>query len=278
MDKILEAYVDIACVLPRMDRLKNTFGDTADLQQVLGFIYSDIIEFHQRAYKMFRRRAWHIWFAFNWGLSEPRFKAIISRLASHCDLLDKEAASLHFLEMKAMRDKRLQEEEAFETIRQNQMLQDVLAWLSAAEDTQEEYLYRLSDQRQPGTCNFILQDPEISSWLDSEVGPDLIWMTGKPGAGKSFLCSLIVQNLQTRSETSSIYYFCGRTSMERDSCALVLRTLLNQLLRQNRELAPLIHQAYLTKGSTKSTPVLKRMLKEIVSSIKASSFGANFPS
>ena len=82
----------------------------------------------------------------------------------------------------------------------------------------------------------------MSSWLDSEVGPDVIWMTGKPGAGKSFLSSLIVQNLQTRSETSSIYYFCGRASVERDSCALILRTLLNQLLRQNRDLAPFIHQ------------------------------------
>ena len=272
MDKILKAYADIADVLPRMDRLKSTFGDTAEFQQVSGLIYSDVIEFHQRAYKMFRRRAWHIWFAFDWGLFERRFKAITSRLTSHCDLLDKEATSLHFSQMKEMRDNRLREEEAFEISRQNQMVQDVFTWLSAAEDTQEDYLYHLLDHRQPGTYNFILKDPQISSWLDSEVGPDVIWMTGKPGAGKSFLSSSIVEYLQNRSETSSSYYFCGRASVERDSCALILRTLLNQLLRQNRDLAPLIHQAYLTKASTRSTKVLRDMLKDIMSSVKASSF------
>ena len=149
MDKILKAYADIADVLPRMDRLKSTFGDTAEFRQIVGLIYSDVIEFHQRAYKMFRRRRWHIWFAFDWGLFERRFKTITSRLASHCDLLDKEAASLHFSQMKEMRDKRLREEEDFETSRQNQMVQDVLAWLSAAEDT----LSRMIVNRGPATSS-----------------------------------------------------------------------------------------------------------------------------
>lgn len=268
IDKILRAYADIADLLPRMDRLKSTFGDTAEFHQVLGLIYSDIIEFHQRAYKIFRRRAWHVWFAFDWGLFERRFKGILSRLASHCDLLDKEAASLHFLDMKATRDKRIRDDEAFEQHRQNRMTQDVLTWLSAAEDNQADYLHGLADHRQLGTCNFILQDPQVSSWADSEVGPDVIWMTGIPGAGKSYLCSSIIQNLQTRHETSSVYYFCGQKSMERDSCALVLRTLLNQLLRQNLDLAPLIHEAYLMTGSNKSAPAVKRMLKEVLSEVK----------
>ena len=271
MEKILKAYADIGEVLPRLDRIKKTFGSTPDLHKLLALIYADIIEFHQRAYKMFRRRVWHIWFACDWGLFERRFKSIISRLASHCELLDKEAASMHFLEMKEMRDRHILEEEAAEKHRRDEMAQAVFSWLSAAEDAQEDYLHRLSDQRVLGTCDFILEDNQISSWVDGESGPEVIWMSGKPGGGKTFLCSLIIEHLPTRHDLISLYYFCGHKSSDSDSCALILRTLTNQLLRQDRELAPLIHQNYLTKGSTKSRPAMKKILKEILPSTNSTS-------
>jgi hypothetical protein len=55
-DKLIGAYVRIAENLPRFDRLSATFQGTSDFQQVLAMVYSDILEFHRRAYKFFRRR------------------------------------------------------------------------------------------------------------------------------------------------------------------------------------------------------------------------------
>jgi len=154
--------------MPRLDKLKAAFGDSADFQQVLGLIYSDILQFHQRAYKMFRRKGWHVWFAFDWGLFERRFKSILQRLASHCDLLDKEAAATHFLEMKGMLEKRQLEEECYEKQRNIQLTIETLGWLSADEDAQEEFLHRLSDQRQLGTCDWILSQNQVSDWLGDD--------------------------------------------------------------------------------------------------------------
>lgn len=42
--------------MPRFDRLSAAFKDNEDFQQILGFFYSDILEFHGRAYKFFRQR------------------------------------------------------------------------------------------------------------------------------------------------------------------------------------------------------------------------------
>ena len=42
--------------MPRFDRLQTAFSDNDDFQQVMGLFYSDIVEFHERAYKFFRRR------------------------------------------------------------------------------------------------------------------------------------------------------------------------------------------------------------------------------
>ena len=267
-DKILGAFSDIAKVLPRVDRLKATFGDIEDFQRVFALLYSDILEFHRRVYQFFRHKGWHLWFAFAWGHFERRFETILSNLAAHCDLLDKEAAAVHFSEMKRMREMAELRHEEFEQSRDNRMAQQVFAWLSAAEDRQEELLHQLADIRHPGTCNWILDDDQIFPWIENENGDPIIWMTGIPGAGKSLLCSLIVENLENvHKDISTLYYFCKSSEKEKDTCGSVLCTLATQLLRQNLYMAPLIHQAYLHKG--RSNPAMKRMLKDVLSTVKS---------
>ena len=266
MDKILQAFNDIAVVLPRLDKLQATFGTSEDFQQVLSLIYSDIIEFHQQAYKVFRRKGLQIWFAFDWGLFERRFKSILSRLASHCDLIDKEAAAMHYIEI---RERRKIDEESFERHRTILMTKDVFGWLSAADGTQEEYLHQLSDRRLDGTCNWILNEDPIYRWVEHDEGDNIVWMTGIPGAGKSFLCSLIIEHLGTRTNQASLYYFCGSKTSDQTSCASILRTLAVQFLQQNLDMAPLVHQAYLQKGKSLSSPSVKGMLKELLISAKS---------
>ena len=41
--------------MPRFDKLSTTFKDDTDFHQVMGLFYADILEFHRRAYKFFRR-------------------------------------------------------------------------------------------------------------------------------------------------------------------------------------------------------------------------------
>ena len=268
MERILEAFSNLAYALPRLDRLKATFPEDINFNQVVGLIYNDIIEFHRRAYKFFRRKAWHFWFAFDWGLFERRFKLILQRLALHCDLLDKEAAAAHFYEMKQFRDERQLEEDAFERQRQHQMAQDVFRWLSAAEDQQEEHLHRISDNRQPETCDWILKDPRMRPWIEDDSGDAILWMNGIPGAGKSFLCSLIIENLQSQQHLSTLYFFCSHQSCSETTCAVMLRTLAIQLLQQNSDMSPLVHQAYLQKGSNRSSPIIKNLLIKLLPTSK----------
>ena len=267
MEKLLQAFNDIAEYLPRLDRLKATFGDAADFENTLGLIYSDIVEFFRRAYKFFRRKAWHVWFAFDWGLFERRFKSILEKLRTHCDLLDREAAAIHFSEMKVMREKHDLEEEQFEQRRKIQFATEVFTWLSADGDYQEEYLHQISDIRQPGTCNWILEDQQICSWIGDDNGEPVIWISGIPGSGKSYLCSLIIENLKIHQDLSSAYYFCGHHRSDRETCASILKTIMVQLLRSHLDMAGLVHQAYLQKGSSQSYLAMKRMLREVILSI-----------
>ena len=267
MEKTLQAFSDIGDVLPRLDRLKATFPEDMIFNQVIGLIYSDILEFHRQAYRIFRRKAWNSWFALGWALFERRFKSILKNLEVHCGVLDKEAAAAHVSEMKLFRDKRQLEEDTFERERQIHMAQDVFQWLSAAEDQQDEQLHRISDQRWPGTCDWILEDPQIRSWIEDDCG-DTVWMTGIPGGGKSFLCSLLIQHLQSKQHLSTLHYFCGHQTSNESTSATMLRTLAFQLLQQNFDMASLVHQAFLQQGSNRSGPAMKSLLIKVLPASK----------
>lgn len=170
--------------------------------------------------------------------------------------------------MKQFREKRQLEEDTFERERQYQMARDVFEWLSAAQDEQEEHLHRASDKRQPETCNWVLKDPQMQPWIENDSGEAVLWMTGIPGAGKSLICSLIVQRLQPQQRLSTLYYFCSHQSPKGDTCATILRTLAIQLLQQNLDMASLVHQAYLQKGSNRSSPAMKRLLIQVLPTAK----------
>lgn len=55
LDKLLDAYMQIAEALPRFDRFQNAFPDEKNLQNALAMVYEDILEFHRFSYKFFRR-------------------------------------------------------------------------------------------------------------------------------------------------------------------------------------------------------------------------------
>jgi hypothetical protein len=182
--------------------------------------------------------------------------------------VDREAAAIHFGDMKKARDLDRLEYEREEKQRQLMMFQAVCSWLSAAEDGQEEFLEDLSNKRQPGTCNWILEQAVVKAWVEPTETEPLVWLTGKPGGGKSVLASFLVQHLQSHKETTVLYFFCALNS-SRITCAEVLRTMAFQALQQNPDLASLVHQAYLQKVSTRSTPKMKGMLKEIFAVAKS---------
>lgn len=55
-ERLIEAYGKIADLLPRLDRLSAALGTDINFQNVLALVYSDILEFHRRAYKFVRKK------------------------------------------------------------------------------------------------------------------------------------------------------------------------------------------------------------------------------
>ena len=89
--------------------------------------------------------------------------------------------------------------------------------------------------RVDGTCEWILTQDRYTSWL-VEDSPQLLWLSGAPGIGKTMLSSFLVEEIAQLAEQSSqmtvAYYFCDDKYQERRTVTAILRGLLLQLLRQ----------------------------------------------
>ncbi len=86
-----------------------------------------------------------------------------------------------------------------------------------------------------GTCEWVLAQNQYTSWLVAD-SPQLLWLSGGPGTGKTMISSFLVEELAQLAERSShmilAYYFCDDKDERRRTAIAILRGLLLQLLRQ----------------------------------------------
>lgn len=96
-------------------------------------------------------------------------------------------------------------------------LQEQQAWLLAGTSAEllvpEMHNRENLDHRHPGTCRWILETPNYKTWRDHKT-PNLFYLSGEGGYGKSYLVSTIIEDLQIfsspqlDSEPQVLYFFC----------------------------------------------------------------------
>lgn len=177
--------------MSRFERLEAAFGTDVNFKSVLSMIYEDILEFHRRAYKFFRRRSWHIFFDSLWKSFDFRFQGILKRLTHHQELLMKEVFTIDVV---AARQWRIKAEE--EIVRQEKQskdfyLHDSISWLKVSDEQRDDELERLSSKRQKGTCMWVFRNPLFQAWKDDGHSDSILWVKGIPGAGKETLFLLL---------------------------------------------------------------------------------------
>lgn len=121
-------------------------------------------------------------FECTWKTFEQRFGSILANLRRHSDLLDREAASIHFAAAKEAALESQRQVEDSEMQRKRMERKEVQQWL-AVDDEQEVRLERLLKRCQTGSCEWIFRNDSISSWLHESRNRPSVWMSGNPGSG-----------------------------------------------------------------------------------------------
>ncbi|KAL4894288.1 NACHT and TPR domain protein [Aspergillus ambiguus] len=106
-------------------------------------------------------------------------------------------------------------------------------------DSAQEHLYKIQKVRVPGTGDWVHQEDVFKSWINKET--PVIFMSGNPGAGKSFLAANMISFLRNKfstacqdNKTVSIgYFFFNGDNPQTRSFHQVLRDLAFQISKSD---------------------------------------------
>lgn len=124
-------------------------------------------------------------------------------------------------------------------------VKDLLKKLYISDPTLDRRKISLANPRVKGTCEWLLESKEYKDWLSTDC-PQLLWLLGPPGIGKTSISCFLVEKLQ-KSSAFIVCYFCDDKIKGRRTATDVLRGILWQLFKRREDLFELIKDDYRVK-------------------------------
>jgi hypothetical protein len=105
--------------------------------------------------------------------------------------------------------------------------------LLGVRETWEGDLATLQVLKQPGSCEWFAAEQCFASWR-AGTGPGILWLLGRPGAGKSVLSSHVIDELRNATFAYCSYFICKHAKAGESSLSDCLRSLAFQMAMQDR--------------------------------------------
>jgi hypothetical protein len=172
---------------------------------VLQLIYADILEFHRRALKFFKRRselplhvlagvltcltifffsAWKQLFLSTWKDFRTRFQGILDSLRRHKSLIEGQASLVEFEASQAAREVAENNFRQIEEAERKRQRIAVKEWLSPASSHLDQENATATRMEYPNTGQWLFNYEKMKSWCDPHASNiPLLWLNGIPGAG-----------------------------------------------------------------------------------------------
>ncbi|TFY72970.1 hypothetical protein EVG20_g53 [Dentipellis fragilis] len=134
----------------------------------------------------------------------------------------------------------------FDKAYENIMLDKCYSWLAA---TSDPWIYQNAAQEklsESSTGQWFFEDQRFMEWKDQRHSS--MWLYGKPGGGKTVLCSTIIKMLQdyTKSRTSCalVFFYFDFKDSAKQTFLDMLRSLLRQLCSQDLAASTVLKKLY----------------------------------
>lgn len=115
-------------------------------------------------------------------------------------------------------------------VRKDQQRRDALDWLDAVSSDSEYDIY--VRDRVEASCTWILEREEYREWKYPTYvgdGPEVLWVYGKAGMGKTFLSARIIEDLKQTSSLPAVYFFATHEDSRKMEPLSILRSWIFQL-------------------------------------------------
>ncbi|KAI2626752.1 hypothetical protein GGR54DRAFT_483461 [Hypoxylon sp. NC1633] len=255
--ELVDMYAELGESLPLLLRYEDLFRGDSNMQKVLAFIYKDILEFHRLALKYFQQPMWKQLWQATWKTHKSRFQPLIDDIRGHGNLVQAQATASQIEQYQKETAAQALQIQSITDTQEMQRLRELISWLGAPNVENDQYHYSKVRDECPGTGRWLLDIQVFKEWIDPRFPtiPPLLWMTGMPGAGKTILTSLVVEEVRKLSPAPiTLFFYCKNGDEERNNFVSIGRSFLAQLLSTSSK--DILLPFYWDKFSSSTEPVL----------------------
>ncbi|KAH9167691.1 hypothetical protein EDB89DRAFT_2232237 [Lactarius sanguifluus] len=150
-------------------------------------------------------------------------------------------------------------------VERNQLRESLRKWQSPPDPSTNHNI--AGDRQHEGTAGWFFESNQFKSW---KLTGSLLWIHGKPGSGKSVLCSAIINDIRTLCEAGSAsmaYFYFDFRDVDKQAHRNLLPSLLIQLSTRSDAFCDVFSRLYEThdKGARQpSDKDLTQCLKEML--------------
>ncbi|KAF8263372.1 hypothetical protein EI94DRAFT_1788533 [Lactarius quietus] len=188
--------------------------------------------------------------------------AFSAAISGGVSLVDGEEAKMEAKETKLVIQ---QTANKVDEIQWNQLIQLLRTWLSPSDPSTNHNIARKAQHK--GTAVWFFQGSIFMEWKSKG---SLLWIHGKPGSGKSIICSSVIEDIMAVCEAGSavmVYFYFDFRDLNKQCCHDLLLSLVSQLSSSSSPCCDILHRVYmrLQNGTRQpSDDTLKECLKEML--------------
>ncbi|CVK84365.1 uncharacterized protein FPRN_01929 [Fusarium proliferatum] len=273
-DELVGLYEKVGEALPLLQQYESFFRTRPHKLKILVLIYKEITTFHQTALEYFRNLVWERLFDINWKTIKGALLSIVSEIVRHRDAIKNQASQSQTTEFEETHTEPIYEPDPFkeESFRPQRLA--VCHWLRTIDPAADQDIFSKIRAEYPGTGRWLLDNETFKGWIDLRYAriPPLLWLTGLPGAGKTILASLIVEEVQKLTPKPHVlFFYCKQNVSEHNTFLAIARSFILQLLNQDRSLLLYLHRKHCDSNEAvlSSIPLIQEILKFLLSSCKS---------
>ncbi|KAI3396751.1 hypothetical protein diail_11713 [Diaporthe ilicicola] len=216
---------------------------------------------------------WKLLFSTSWGRFQRRFDNILENMKRHEDLIDRLVNAIDISEARKIRQEMyLWREQSLEKISLEDEQQsakefyEIQSWLRVNDCDQLAIFESVAGQgaRYPRTCEWILDNnAKIQSWMRPTPQTPVLWLSGTAGSGKSVISAQLVSSMKSHGNIV-LHHFCTNASLISSEYDQILRSLIEQILRQDGDLTTNVYKEFVLKKQVAAVPILEQLLQTLV--------------
>ncbi|KAF5577104.1 zinc finger domain-containing protein [Fusarium pseudoanthophilum] len=217
---------------------------------------------------------WETLFDANWKTMKGALLSIVSNMVRYRDAIENQASQFQTTDLEETPTEPVSQPDPFKEENYRPQRLAVCHWLQPIDPAVDQELFSKIRAEFPGTGRWLLDNEIFKGWYDLRYAriPPLLWLTGLPGAGKTILTSLIVEEVQKLTPTPRVLFFYCKQSLPGQNTFLSLaRSFILQLLNQDRSLLLYLYRKHCDSNEAvlSSEPLVKEILQFLLSSCRS---------